>query len=469
MVLPLDILTRIFLFLTKEQVRHVRMVNREFREIVSRTPFFSRDYLKPGAFLDWLNFPKVYVGICRFGLTKYLSTRPELVRKTLKIAYRLGALDIIDYICKNWDLEWDHISETRIACRYGHLDIVKRLPTWDLDYIAIAAAHNHLHIVNWALSRPIDDWILAKQKYQAVLDTALGETGDPKIAHRLITAGANPNKALNQACLTQKFRIVELLLNSKYPWSPSDFNDAIITASSNGSRRIARSLLQAGANPNASVYMSPIPIFAASRKGYYRIVRLLMKAGADASIHNNCTIIAAAGYIKVVKALLKDPRVNPSAGENYAIQYASEHGHTQVVERLLQDSRVDPSANNNYAIRHAGENGHIRVVERLLQDPRVDPGADNNYAIRWASENGHIQVVERLLQDPRVDPSADDNYALKWASHYGHIQIVERLLRDPRVDPSANNNCAIRWASENGHIQVVERLLQDPRVDPSAE
>jgi hypothetical protein len=50
------------------------------------------------------------------------------------------------------------------------------------------------------------------------------------------------------------------------------------------------------------------------------------------------------------------------------------------------------------------------VVQRLLQDPRVEPSADDNYAIQCASENGHIEVVKRLLQDRRVDPSADDTF-----------------------------------------------------------
>ena len=56
-----------------------------------------------------------------------------------------------------------------------------------------------------------------------------------------------------------------------------------------------------------------------------------------------------------------------------------------------------------------GEHGHLAVVEKLLQDRRVDPSAGNNYAIRYASQNGHFLVVKRLLQDARVDPSAGNN------------------------------------------------------------
>ena len=166
----------------------------------------------------------------------------------------------------------------------------------------------------------------------------------------------------------------------------------------------------------------------------------------------------------IVNQLLEDPRVDPSANNNYAIRLASEHGHIAVVNRLLEDPRVDPSAYFNYAIQWASELGHGAVVNRLLEDPRVDPSANSNYAIGLASEHGHSAIVNRLLEDPRVDPSAYDNYAIRWASKHGHSAVVNRLLEDPRVDPSAYDNQAIRLASEHGHSAIVNRLMKDHRV-----
>jgi hypothetical protein len=173
------------------------------------------------------------------------------------------------------------------------------------------------------------------------------------------------------------------------------------------------------------------------------------------------------GDAVLVDLMLQDERVDPSAGNNWAIQYASEKGYLDAVEQLLQDSRVDPSAHRNIAIRVASERGCLAIVDRLLQDPRVNPSAVFNYAIQLASGNGHLAVVDRLLQDPRVDPSVEDNVAIKWASHDGHLAVVDRLLQEPRVDPSANNNWAIRMAYKHHTQDVVNRLLQDPRVDPS--
>jgi hypothetical protein len=187
-------------------------------------------------------------------------------------------------------------------------------------------------------------------------------------------------------------------------------------------------------------------------------------------ILNNFPIRWAAenGEVEMVRHLLNNIFIDPSANENYAIRLASSNGHIEVVKLLLSDERVDPSANGNYAIRWASENGHVKVVRLLLSDERIDPSDDENYAIKWASVNGHVEVVRLLLSDERVDPSANRNFAIRLASKNGHIEVVRLLMSDERVDPSADTNYAIKWASVNGHIEVVRLLLSDEHVDPSA-
>ena len=44
-----------------------------------------------------------------------------------------------------------------------------------------------------------------------------------------------------------------------------------------------------------------------------------------------------------------------------------------IVKLLLTDERVDPSANNNYAIKHALLNSHTEIVRLLSEDRRVNP------------------------------------------------------------------------------------------------
>jgi hypothetical protein len=54
--------------------------------------------------------------------------------------------------------------------------------------------------------------------------------------------------------------------------------------------------------------------------------------------------------------------VDPSAEDNAAIRVASEEGHTEIVRLLLQDPRVDPSAD---AIKIASANGYEDIVQLL--------------------------------------------------------------------------------------------------------
>jgi len=161
----------------------------------------------------------------------------------------------------------------------------------------------------------------------------------------------------------------------------------------------------------------------------------------------------------LVKAILlqKDKRVNPECTE--AITKASMNGHVEVVRLLLKDNRVDPSANDNGAIIWASTRGHYKVVEMLINDKRVDPSARDNEAFKCASR--HVKVMELFLRDKHMNLSAQDiMYVFKVASKGGHVEVVKLLLKDERVDPSAQDNYAIRWASMEGYTEVVELLKQ---------
>lgn len=71
---------------------------------------------------------------------------------------------------------------------------------------------------------------------------------------------------------------------------------------------------------------------------------------------------------KVVKLLLKHPKVDPSSFSNFAIRFAAENGHDGVVELLLRDSRVDPAAQMNSAIIEASRNGHSKVRKKTTAE-----------------------------------------------------------------------------------------------------
>ena len=89
----------------------------------------------------------------------------------------------------------------------------------------------------------------------------------------------------------------------------------------------------------------------------------------------------------------------------------------------------------NKAFLWAVENEYIRLIKILLEDPKVDPASNYNWPIQLASLNGSLEVVKLLLSLPEevgIDPSADDNYAIQMASRAGHLDVVNCFYLSPR-------------------------------------
>ena len=63
-----------------------------------------------------------------------------------------------------------------------------------------------------------------------------------------------------------------------------------------------------------------------------------------------------------------------------------------------------------------------------MSDPRVDPSAENNFAILIASIKGHLNILKLLLKDPRVDPTVNNNEIIRSAIKQGNFDIVILLL-----------------------------------------
>jgi hypothetical protein len=92
---------------------------------------------------------------------------------------------------------------------------------------------------------------------------------------------------------------------------------------------------------------------------------------------------------------------------------ASETGLVDVVRSLLLDNRVDPSARDNEAIKVASKNGHTKIIEILIASERVDPTAQNNAAIRLARLHRQESSIQALLKNDRVrkmEPCTGDKY-----------------------------------------------------------
>ncbi|MEK6264095.1 MAG: ankyrin repeat domain-containing protein, partial [Clostridium sp.] len=73
------------------------------------------------------------------------------------------------------------------------------------------------------------------------------------------------------------------------------------------------------------------------------------------------------------------------------------------------------------------ESNNLTVVKFLCSLDCVDPSAGHNRAVIYASANGYLEVVKFLCSLDCVDPSDNNNYAIKMASSYGNLDVVKFL------------------------------------------
>jgi len=87
-------------------------------------------------------------------------------------------------------------------------------------------------------------------------------------------------------------------------------------------------------------------------------------------------------HIKTLEWLVKLPTTSLSFD---TFKRVLNDANLELVQLCLK--LTDPSANNNYAIRWASQNGHTDVVKLLLADERVDPSADDHRSAMLAASS----------------------------------------------------------------------------------
>lgn len=146
------------------------------------------------------------------------------------------------------------------------------------------------------------------------------------------------NYAIRIASFLGRLDTVELLLKIPSLQLVGGF-DALSCASSEGHVGVVERLLQEtgiGKSVNRAIQ-------EACATGKFTIVEILLRdPRGDPGADDNLAIQTASnnGYLEIVDCLLKDDRVDPTALGNNALVFANRMGHRHVVSRLMQDKRV---------------------------------------------------------------------------------------------------------------------------------
>lgn len=256
---------------------------------------------------------------------------------------------------------------------------------------------------------------------------------------------------------------------------------ALLLAIRNKNQKIARMILDAGANPNAQNKAGDYPLHAASSAGLCDVVKQLITAKADVKEGGPQALVGASssGFIECVRALVDaDAPLNGNEATD-AVSLAASKGHVDIV-KLFFDKGMDVRSSDKYGRRlidnllfTAAFTGETKVIRFLLEK-----GADKNAR---GDEDGTplIEAIQRksrdeafkLLLSKGADVNAANNRgetALYFAVEKENLELIKMLMK-AKADPYHATNSGETPLMEAIRVNSVEmvRLLarRDARIN----
>ncbi|WP_261368573.1 tetratricopeptide repeat protein [Wolbachia pipientis] len=219
------------------------------------------------------------------------------------------------------------------------------------------------------------------------------------------------------------------------------------------------------------------PLHKAVLRNDEKIAKRMIDEGADvnAKKSNDWTplhLAAKNGNLEIVNALLgKGANVDDKTSSKYQftpLHLAARNGHKEVVEALLaKNANVNARTGYKFTPLHlAAGNGYLDVVQALLKNNQIIINAetkDKFTPLHLAAKSGHLSVIEALLaKSADINAQNKDGFTpLHLAALDGHAKIVNKLVENYKVDIDArttNGNTPLHLAAEKGHLEIVKAL-----------
>ena len=328
-----------------------------------------------------------------------------------------------------------------IACRAGHLSIVKKL----------------IQLYKFDLSNE-----------KAMI--AAGASGNEKIFAYLLEAtptGLRGHRPLILACANGYEAIAKELLRRGTLANTIDRNlgeTALSAAASNGHDQIVQTLVDYGAR---ILTTGKNPLHCAAENGHDVVVRTLLKAKFDYQ----------GSPLDLIDALDQD-------GDT-PLHKASRNGHRDAVEVMLgyfsqfrtlslAEKRGGPY--QQQAIHLAALNGHVRVLALLAEHVSIDALDSNTRTpLMLAAMEGHVLVIQFLIHHKNWNPFAvavwkdkDGFSARELAIIGGHENAVKAILE---VDPGHTAHemkTILVLAARKGNESVLATVIEVSNNDYGA-
>lgn len=265
--------------------------------------------------------------------------------------------------------------------------------------------------------------------------------------------------------------IEELAKAPKFNWNQKNDtgHPAIYLAAAFGHERLVDTLVQFGANVNATGGKFGNSLQAACFYGHDGTVQELVNHGADpyaAGLFDSALTAACMGNHEGAAMLLLKTGSLVTTQDEYdqVLRRAAEAGFMEVIHMLQQTysqtfGRTMPGQYR--ALQAAIMKGQEGVVVRFLDNPQLIKGV-TDYAIYLAALGGANSVIRLLLNKGfSVDAEGPFGTPLRVACIMGHYSTVQLLL-DSGADVNLSGlfGDALQAAAMKGHTLIVKLLLQ---------
>lgn len=221
---------------------------------------------------------------------------------------------------------------------------------------------------------------------------------------------------------------------------------ALHFAASQGHRKIAQILLEAGADPNATTLEDTTPLFLAVENGHIDVLRLLLQHGANVNgSHSMCgwNSLHQASFqenVDIIKLLLKKG-ANKECQDDFGITplfLAAQYGKLESLNILISSgANVNCQALDKATpLFIASQEGHTKCVELLLSggaDPNLYCNEDSwQLPIHAAAQMGHTKILDLLIPlTNRICETGPDKVSPVYSAVFGgHEKCLELLLQN---------------------------------------
>ncbi|XP_029375880.1 receptor-interacting serine/threonine-protein kinase 4 [Echeneis naucrates] len=281
------------------------------------------------------------------------------------------------------------------------------------------ATEKHLKLLAELLLNRRSTNINAKDEDQYTALHWAAQNGDEAITRLLLDRGAAINETDGQgrtpahvACQHGQENVIRVLLSrgANVQLKGKDNWTALHLAAWQGHLGIVKLLIkQAVADVDGQTTDGRTPLHLASQRGQYRVARILIELGAD--VHTT------------------------SAGLNTPLHVAAETGHTST-SRLLIKHKADIHSQNVHGLTPlhlASQRGHLATVKMLIEEG-ADPYRSNqaqSTAFHLAAESGHCEVLKALLLHCPDGATLSDEQGLSplhLAVKGGYSNIITMLV-----------------------------------------